>query len=225
MEWEIHVRLTDGVNLMDKTCIVCGKSIGINKMFCSQKCRKEYLKNKRACIICGKLFWAAPSSGKLTCSIECEKKNRSIVSMENKYIVQGLKKAHEIAKTHPNTAPVETNASAKSWVLVSPDGEKYYVDNLALWARENSDIIPGTERQFCDSIRKIKYTMQGKRKRGNYQYKGWTLEEYFEENHARKNMEPIKIKKPRTKMSDEERLRRKRERAKEYYKRKKTGNK
>ena len=132
-----------------------------------------------------------------------------------------LAMAHEAAKTNPNTAPVETNWSAKSWVIVSPDGEKYEINNLALWAREHEEILPGSARQFADGIRRIKQSIQGKRKRPAYQYKGWTLESWSEGNLARKDF-PVKEKRPpRACMSDAERRRRRRQREKERYQEKK----
>lgn len=168
-----------------KKCYNCGKEIiGRNKYYCSQKCRAEYIKNARECVICGKKFYAAPTSGKRTCSKECEKKERAKngkmgASAEN------LKLAQDVAKISPNSGKFETNAIAKSWVIQSPDGERYEVNNLDLWAREHSNILPGTPLQFSDGIRKIKMTLQGKRKRGCYQYKGWMLIDWSEENKAR----------------------------------------
>ena len=133
-------------------CLVCGNDKGRNKSFCSQKCRIEFLKNKKICIICGKTFYAPPSSGKITCSLECEKQNRSNKMKNNRMNEKILEKAHQAAKASPNSAAVETNSRAKNWVIVSPTGEKYEVNNLALWARNHSSILPSTPGQFADDL-------------------------------------------------------------------------
>lgn len=210
------------VLVMQKKCLGCGRVlIGRNKMFCSQECRMKYLRNMKRCVICGKEFHAPPSSLKETCSAECESENRRRNGKENPVYAITLAMAHEAAKTNPNTAPVETNRGAKSWVIVSPEGKKYEINNLALWARDHEEILPGSARQFADGIRKIKQSIQGKRKRPAYQYKGWTLESWSEENFARNDFPVNEKKPPRVRMSDSERRRRKRERERKRYQEKK----
>lgn len=198
------------------TCPNCGKDTGRNKVYCSQYCRAEYLKNHRKCVICGKLFWVSPSSEKMTCGPECERKNRSFNGSLD-YSLKNLKKAQEAAKESPNSGQYETNAIAKSWKICSPEGVVYEVNNLSLWAREHADILPSDPIQFTDGIRGIKYTLLGKKKRGSMQYKGWTLLEWSDENKARKGMPPAYHPPKRTRMSDSERLQRKREAAKIRY--------
>ena len=61
-------------------------------------------------------------------------------------------------------------------------------NNLMLWAREHEELLPGTPLQFVGGIRDIKRTFLGKRKRGSFQYKGWTLLSWSEENKARVNL-------------------------------------
>ena len=206
---------------MENKCVVCGKDKGRNKLFCSQECRVKYLRNKRTCVICGREFLAPPSSGKITCSVECERKNRMINWKTNPIYAMTLERAHEAAKTNPNTAPVETNATAKSWVIVSPQGTRYEINNLALWAREHTDILPSTPDLFCDGIRAIKRTQEGKKKRGAHQYRGWTLEKYYDENLSRKDLPERKKRVSRSRMSDEQRLERKRQRARDQYQKRK----
>ena len=60
-----------------KICLNCGKKLERNKYYCSHKCRAEYIQNMKTCVICGKKFPASPSSGKLTCSKECERIERA----------------------------------------------------------------------------------------------------------------------------------------------------
>lgn len=197
-------------------CPNCGKDTRKNKVYCSQACRAEYLKNKRRCLVCGKMFWASPSSGKITCSVECERANRSISGKIGASAVNAAK-AQEAAKSSPNSGRYETNAIAKSWKIRSPEGIVYDVNNLDLWSREHADIIPSDPKHFACGIRDIKRTVQGKAKRGSTQYKGWTLLEWSEDNKARQGLPPILHHQKRTCMSEEERIRKKREAAKIRY--------
>lgn len=201
-----------------KICKNCGEEYtGRNKYFCSSKCKAAYMKNFRICPICGARFYAPPSSGVRTCGdSECSKKYRSqmcgAISREN------MKKAIEDGKNNPNTGGKETCAIAKSWVISSPSGEIYYIDNLKLWSEQHEDLLPGSALHFAQGIRDIKRTIQGKKKRGSNQYKGWHLVEFYEENLSRIREgipEPRHFNKRQSKMCEEERLRRKRER---YYK-------
>lgn len=165
-------------------CLNCGGDLGRNKFYCSQKCRSEYIKNHKKCVICGKYFYASPSSEKKTCCKKCEQIERS-VSGKNGKSAQNLKIAQRAAVLSPNSGRFETNALAKSWVVQSPDGTVYHINNLELWANEHADLIPATPKRFSEGIRNIKRTLLGKKKRGSYQYRGWTLLDWSEENSAR----------------------------------------
>ncbi len=46
--------------------------------------------------------------------------------------------AHAVS---PKSGPYETNASAREWHLLSPDGTAYHFRNLALWIRDNSHLF------------------------------------------------------------------------------------
>ena len=174
---------------VNQTCLNCGGDLGRNKYYCSQKCRAEYIRNHKKCVICGKYFYASPSSEKKTCSKACEKIERATIGKIGKS-AQNLINAQKAAALSPNSGRFETNAIAKSWVVQSPDGTIYNINNLSLWASEHADMLPGTPTQFSYGIRSIKRTIQGKKKRGCYQYKGWTLLDWSEENKARTNEKP-----------------------------------
>ena len=170
-----------------KICLNCGKKLERNKYYCSHKCRAEYIQNMKTCVICGKKFPASPSSGKLTCSKECERierANNGKVGASSKSLLL----AQEAAEKSPNSGRFETNAIAKSWIIQSPEGKTYEINNLMVWAREHEELLPGTPLQFVGGIRDIKRTFLGKRKRGSFQYKGWTLLSWSEENKARVNL-------------------------------------
>lgn len=200
---------------MPGKCVVCGKEKGRNKLYCSVKCRAEAQRNMRKCGICGKEFYSAPSGTERTCSRECSAKLRHFYGMseQNKEV---LKKAHAGYEESPNTGRKDTNANAKSWVIQSPGGDVYRINNLKKWAIDNEDIIsPIKPDLFSSGIRDIKRYLLGKHKSGSAQYKGWRLLEWSEENKAREGFPERKKRKPRKqKMSEEERLKRKREREK-----------
>lgn len=200
-----------------KICRNCGKEYaGQNKMFCSQKCRAEYLKNLRTCVVCGKKFWASPSSQVVTCSRECETANRASIG-KSEGNLKKLVSAREAAAESPHIGNFDTNIHAKSWGLVSPEGKLYEVDNLLKWCRDNQDLIPySNPRTFVTQLYKIK---SGKVTSAG----GWVLEWWSDTNYAREGLQDPKRHPKRTKMTDEERLERKRSRAREYYKKKKSG--
>lgn len=165
-------------------CLNCGKDTGRNKYFCCQKCRAAYIKNKKKCVICGKYFFAPPSSEKKTCSRECANILKSEDGRSGAAKIN-VELAQTAAKTSPNSGRFNTNAIAKSWTIQSPDGTIYGADNLKLWARDHESLIPGTVEQFCGGIVNIKRSKLGKKKRGAYQYKGWKLLDWSEDNKAR----------------------------------------
>lgn len=144
---------------VNQTCLNCGGDLGRNKYYCSQKCRAEYIRNHKKCVICGKYFYASPSSEKKTCSKACEKIERATIGKIGKS-AQNLINAQKAAALSPNSGRFETNAIAKSWVVQSPDGTIYNINNLSLWASEHADMLPGTPTQFSYGIRSIKRTIQ-----------------------------------------------------------------
>ncbi len=95
--------------------------------------------------MCGKYFYASPSSGKKTCSKACEKVERATNGKIGKS-AQNLITAQKAAVVSPNSGRFETNAIAKSWVVQSPVGTIYNINNLSLWASEHADMLPGTPK-------------------------------------------------------------------------------
>lgn len=157
-------------------CVICGKPTGRNKYCCSSRCYSEFRQNYKICPVCGKRFKCPPSSMKVTCSPECSKKHRE--SFE--YPTETIRTALEVGKTHPLTGPYETHHSAMQWKIQDPQGNEYEFRNLDLWAREHESILPSDAIHFACGIRDIKRTLQGRKKRGSCQYKGWHLIEWSE---------------------------------------------
>lgn len=162
-----------------KSCPICGKPLGRNKMACSMACYSDLKSHKRSCVICGKQFRCSPSAATVTCSQECSRENRKRLAAAG-VNAPALKKAHEILPTNPLTGRFETHMHAKEWVISDPAGNVYRCRNLMNWLREHEHMLDGTPKQAWDGITKIKYSMQGKRKRPLHQWKGWKLIEYGE---------------------------------------------
>lgn len=205
-----------------KTCLNCGQPIaGRNKLYCNQQCRAEHLRHTHICPICGKEFYAAPSAEVHTCgAAECESEWRSEHAEAAK---SNLPAAWDGTRKSPNSGRFETNVTAKSWVIADPSGRTYEINNLKLWCDNNADLLPVVPATFYRGIIDVKKTLLGTKKRGSKQYRGWTIVRWNDVNLAAKDYTAPQ-KTPRKKMSDDERLTKKRERAREYYRRQKNEN-
>lgn len=80
----------------------------------------------------------------------------------------------------PKTGRFDTNAAARNWTIISPDGEEYTFRNLRNWLRNHADLfgIDGSDESieraskgFCN----LSMTLRGKMKYPCYSYKGWRL--------------------------------------------------
>ncbi|MGN7457447.1 hypothetical protein ACTHPH_21770 [Paenibacillus pasadenensis] len=160
-------------------CKVCGGERGRNKNACSRKCYSTLRQNVKKCIICRLPFSAPPSSDKVTCSIQCSKKNRQNLAAAGTFSA-GIQKAHIALPHKPLTGRFDTHVNAKEWTIQAPDGTIHSCRNLKNWLRQHEDLLDGTVKQAWDGIVKIKYSMQGKRKNPSYQWKGWRLIEWGE---------------------------------------------
>lgn len=160
-----------------RICPICGKQLGRNKNACSMACYAELKSNYKICVVCGAVFPSPPSNFNKTCSKECSGENRRRLAADG-VNTAALKEAHRRAATSPLTGRFETHMHAKEWVIQAPDGQVYRCRNLKNWLREHEDLLEGTIMQAWDGISKIKYSMQGKRKKPCLQWKGWRLLEY-----------------------------------------------
>ncbi len=157
-----------------KQCPICDNPLGRNKYACSMECYSKLKSNTKECVICDSPFPSPPSSDRITCSRSCSTENRRRLAAEGKSD-KGLEKAHKALPDNPLTGRFETHVNAKEWVIQAPDGKIYKCRNLKNWLREHSDLLDGTVNQAWDGLSKIKYSMQGKRKRNAIQWKGWRL--------------------------------------------------
>ena len=173
---------------MVKICKNCGKEYkGQNIYFCNMECASEYRQHYSVCPVCGKKFKKSPSDQNYTCGKrECKKIFRSEKCSDVSR--KTIQKALAVIPINPNTGKFDTNMKAKTWILRDPKGKVYEVNNLLKWCRDQESIaFDGEYLTFYKGIQDIKRTIQGKKKRGSYQYKGWTLNSFYEENLLIKN--------------------------------------
>lgn len=189
-------------------CLNCGKDTGRNAKFCCQACRAAYLRNIKKCVICGAEFYSPPSAEQYTCGKRaCQiAYRRKLMERPDRKVdmLKGLEASHAIERTDRNT-------HAKTWEIHDPDGNNYEFTNMTLWAREHADILPSVPVTFCNGIRDIK---RGRSKT----YKGWSLVKARDVNMVIYPDGIMPDKKERAlKMSEDEKLERKRKREKIRY--------
>lgn len=187
-------------------CTLCGthKEIGAQEIRngstiscgCYQAIKGKSIRNKRACVICGKEFETPPSSNSVTCSPACRSEyvrrrmtgkkrtdeTRQKISNSTKgrdmSALSGVGK--EAAKRSPNSGRFETNVNAIDWHLISPEGKHYYFRSLNNWLRENCLELFGCEpdsreyRNTRSGLTGAKRAMLGKNY-GCCTYKGWQV--------------------------------------------------
>lgn len=162
---------------------------------------------KSTCIICGATFTKSPSDNVLTCSPECSRKRRSEVlrghsvsdetrqkissAAKGRGFTENLSKGTRAAQSSQKGGRFETNASAKTWTLISPDGIQYTCTNLNHWIRTYAELF-GVEptgenvRRISAGFRVIKRNI--KLNRGCQTYKGWTAADWDELNNHEKEI-------------------------------------
>lgn len=150
------------------------------------------MKNKKRCIICGRVFECPKSDKTVTCSKWCSKEYARIRATGRKFSEETRKKQSEKAKGRdmselqkkataaalesPKSGRFETNVNAKTWRLTSPDGKIYECRNLNLWVRENCSLFGKEATEH--NIRNIQSGLrQAKRGVQASTYKGWMVEE------------------------------------------------
>ena len=155
-------------------CIICGKPTGRNKYCCSMQCYSKFRRHYKICVVCGKVFPSPPTAQVKTCGPNCSKQYRSQLHSSGTYdasVGRWQTGKEEFWAEHTG----ENHINSRHWVIQDPDGNEYEINNLAFWAREHADLLPGSPSQFADGIRIIKKSFLGNRKRAVYQYKGWRL--------------------------------------------------
>lgn len=189
------------------TCYVSSRDLVNGK---TQSCgclRKERIRqagearrNIKHCVICGKAF-KAPPSGRSTCSDACEaelrrkqhkgktfnwgKKARERLASQGQ--TENLKKGTPAAQVSPLAGRFETNVNAKYWVIESPMGDVYEIDNLTLWARKHTELFgklpcEHSVGQIVHGFYTAKRAILGKPKQHTPTYMGWQILKFGEKS-------------------------------------------
>lgn len=169
--------------MVKKKCLYCGKKYyNQNRNYCSRECYVKSVETWYTCPICGDKFKAEPSDKRKTCGKqECTQEYKKSEYMD--IYIRNAKNATSHLISSPNTGRFDTHGRAKTWILNSPYGDTYEINNLKKWCRDNKGIIPDVDdNNFYKSINAIKRSDKGLTKKKLYQYKGWTLEKFYEEN-------------------------------------------
>ena len=181
-------------------CPACGNRFIImlngdrTPQFC-QECASKYTgRNWKVCPICGSLFPSPASDKTVTCSKACSSiwRSASHGGVSNRWGAESrarkrldgrtnnLRLGTEAAKKSPVAGRFKTNQWSKVWTLIDPVGNEITVQNLLLWARENTERFgkPKGDRsasQIAHGFAAIAETLRGTRKTPAMTYFGWTL--------------------------------------------------
>lgn len=91
--------------------------------------------------------------------------------------LEKLRKRAEITKRVKKPMS-KVQPKKKWWKIQSPGGTIYECDGLKDWLKEHAEMFDGTIEQAYDAFVRIKYSLQGKRTKKTYQWKGWRLLEW-----------------------------------------------
>lgn len=158
-----------------KYCLVCGKALaGRQKKYCSKKCMGLSKQGYKICVVCGKKFKDSKSNQNCCCSHECSKIHRQSLNKTGVYH-DTMNRMHQRYSEKIKEIGNERHWGTKHWVISSPEGKVFECDNLLNFIRDHQELFDGTINQAYDGIRKIKSSLEGKRKKPSYQWKGWKL--------------------------------------------------
>lgn len=174
-----------------KLCPICGKPVKKPPaQYCSPQCRAEAAKHYKPCVICGSMFWCAPSEGVSTCSDKCSSEYRSIIMhrMEGN-AAQLAGEARAYAASHT----AEKNPTAGHYVIQSPSGSVTEIVNLRHWVH-NSGLFDNPASAY-NAFTKIISTLNGTRtSKRMYSYHGYRILSHDKGNllHSKANTTPPK---------------------------------
>lgn len=149
-------------------------------------CSRECLRKRRAAVLTGH-------------SVSDETRQKISRAAKERGFTENLEKGTPAAQNSPKGGRFDTNASAKSWTLTSPDGRQFTCINLNNWIRTHADLF-GMEptddnvRRVSAGFRVIKRNI--KLNRGGQIYKGWTIADWDDRNNyeiknSKKRKEPL----------------------------------
>ena len=174
-----------------KICRVCGKPVKSSAaIYCSPQCRAESVKNYKPCVVCGTMFWCAPSEEHYTCSTACSTENRRRISISMEGNSDHIR---EQGRKYAEEHTAEKNPAAGHYGILTPAGNVIDVINLRHWVY-NSGLFDNPDSAYNAFVHIIS-TLTGKRKnRCMYSYHGYTFA-YFDKGNLLKSKANTKPKK------------------------------
>lgn len=162
------------------------------------------MRNIKKCSVCGREFYAPPSSKKKTCSKECELKNKSAVhkgksfgwsdeakkrfAQNPSHLKQARTQVIEATKTAmalPEGCKGAQHRDSKVWIVKSPENTVLKIVGLAQWARNNYKLFEpdstdpaATANRIHAGFSAMSSSLSGYRQKKGCmvgQYKGWQL--------------------------------------------------
>lgn len=130
----------------------------------------------RKCVVCGREFKCSPSDKTVTCSKECSRihKSRTHMGKKNVWSDESREKLKKLGRTE--NLKKGSEATAKIWILVSPEGKRYVCKNLRAWTRRHCDLFEvDTSEKNAQII--ASGLSQAKCGKSVATYKGWTAQE------------------------------------------------
>lgn len=164
-------------------------------------------RNQKKCVVCGALFYAPPSSKKVTCGDECRRVRKVWIYLHDKRptavreAISAAKKGIRpptydafIAanKASPYTQRGEQNSAAKWWRIRNTEtGDEYAFTNLQEFVRNNPDLFGAETDENIYRICRGFYTIKRNFKRGAscITYKGWQIIEFDDRCNFEKRRE------------------------------------
>lgn len=201
--WRVRCELCGTEKVMLRNTLIYATSCGCQRI-AKIKERGQAVRNIKICRVCGKEFYAPPSSKKSTCSKECESKNKSAVhagksspwSEEAKarfaqspaHLKQARAQVAEATKAAmalPEGRKGSQNRESKVWIVKTPENTVIKIVGLAQWARENYKLFEpdstdpeATVERIHGGFSAMSSSLSGCREKAGAmvgQYKGWQL--------------------------------------------------
>lgn len=201
--WRVRCELCGTEKVMLRNTLIYATSCGCQRI-AKIKERGQAVRNIKICSVCGKEFYAPPSSKKSTCSKECESKNKSAAhegksnpwSEEAKarfaqspaHLKQARAQVVEATKAAmalPEGRKGSQNRESKVWIVKTPENTVIKIVGLAQWARENYKLFEpdstdpkATVERIHGGFSAMSSSLIGCREKTGAmvgQYKGWQL--------------------------------------------------
>lgn len=201
--WRVRCELCGTEKVMLRNTLIYATSCGCQRI-AKIKERGKAVRNMKICRVCGNEFYAPPSSKKITCSEECELKNKVAVhtGKSNPWSEEAKKRfaqspahlkqaraqiaeATKAAMALPEGQKGSQNRGSKVWIVKTPENAVIKIVGLAQWVRENyklfepdSTDLEATAKRIHAGFSAMSSSLSGSREKAGAmvgQYKGWQL--------------------------------------------------